>query len=124
VAANCPHATRSHPAASGSSKEKPVKVPTALIGCQVWRTAFDYQVRLTLIARHPDEGYRVDAEPVIDTSFLLCDAAGEWHELEPSTGSQLAFALDLFHEDHHHGRDSQPRRPRSHSRRQLRDLRR
>ncbi|WP_433609214.1 DUF6188 family protein [Dactylosporangium sp. CA-139114] len=28
-----------------------VKVPTALTGCQVWRTAFGYEVRLTLIAR-------------------------------------------------------------------------
>jgi len=79
-----------------SSKEKPVQVPTALIGCQVWRTAFDYQVRLTLIARHPDEGYSVDAELVIDTTFLLRAATGEWHELEPGTGSNLAPALDLF----------------------------
>jgi hypothetical protein len=73
-----------------------VKVPTALIGCQVWRTAFDYQVRLSLIAHDPDEGYRVDAELVIDTSFLLRDATGEWHELEPGTGSKLAPVLDLF----------------------------
>jgi hypothetical protein len=75
-----------------------VKVPTALIGCQVWRTAFDYQVRLTLIARDPDEGYRVDAELVIETPFLLRDANGEWHELDPGTGSRLAPVLDLFME--------------------------
>jgi len=67
-----------------------------LAGCQVWRTAFDYQVRLTLIARHPDEGYRVDAELVIETPFLLCDVSGEWHELDPGTGSRLAPVLDLF----------------------------
>jgi hypothetical protein len=78
------------------SKEKQVKVPTALTGSQVWRTAFDYQVRLTLIAHDPDEGYRVDAELVIETPFLLRDAAGEWHELDPGTGSRLAPALDLF----------------------------
>ncbi len=71
-------------------------MPTALAGCQVWRTAFDYQVRLTLIARHPDEGYRVDAELVIETPFLLCDVSGEWHELDPGTGSRLAPVLDLF----------------------------
>lgn len=78
------------------SKEKRVKVPTALTGCRVERTAFDYQVRLTLIARDPNEGYRVDAELVIETPFLLRDAAGEWHELDPGTGSRLAPALDLF----------------------------
>jgi hypothetical protein len=65
-----------------------VKVPAALTGCEVWRIAFDYQVRLTLIARHPDEGYRVDAELVIETSFVLSDAAGEWHQLDPGTGSR------------------------------------
>lgn len=73
-----------------------MKVPTALTGCQVWRTAFDYQVRLTLIARDPDEGYRVDADLVIETPFLLRDAAGDWHELDPGTGSNLAPVLDLF----------------------------
>lgn len=73
-----------------------MKVPTALTGCQVWRTAFDYQVRLTLIARDPDEGYRVDAELVIETPFLLRDADGGWHELDPGTGSRLAPVLDLF----------------------------
>lgn len=79
-----------------SSKEKRVKSPTALIGCQVWRTAFDYQVRLNLGALHPDEGYRVDAELAIETPFLLRDANGEWHELDPGTGARLAPVLDLF----------------------------
>ncbi len=73
-----------------------MQVPTPLIGCQVWRTSFDYQVRLTLVGRDPDEGYRVDAELVIHTPFLLRDAAGEYHELDPSTGSRLAPVLDLF----------------------------
>jgi len=73
-----------------------VRIPTTLIDCQVWRTAFDYQVRLTLIGRDPDEGYRVDAELVIETPFRLRDAAGEWHELDPGTGSSLAPVLDLF----------------------------
>jgi hypothetical protein len=67
-----------------------------LTGSQVWRTAFDYQVRLTLIARHPDEGCRVDAELVIETPFRLCDASGEWHDLDTGTGSRLAPVLDLF----------------------------
>lgn len=73
-----------------------MKVPIALTGCQVWRTAFDHQVRLTLIARHKDEGYRVEAELIIETPFLLRDATGEWHELAPGTGSSLAPVLDLF----------------------------
>jgi len=73
-----------------------VKVPTALIDCQVGRTSFDYQVRLSLIGRDPDEGYRVDAELVIETPFLLRDANGEWHELDPGTGSSLAPVLNLF----------------------------
>ncbi|WUH99684.1 DUF6188 family protein [Spirillospora sp. NBC_00431] len=73
-----------------------MNIPTALIGCQVWRTAFDHQVRLTLVAHDPDEDHRVDAELVIETSFLLRDAAGERYELDPATGSQLAPVLDLF----------------------------
>jgi hypothetical protein len=75
---------------------EPVKVPTALTGCQVWRTAFDHQIHLTLVARDPDEGYRVDAELVIETPFLLRDATGEWHELDPGTGADLAPVLGLF----------------------------
>jgi uncharacterized protein DUF6188 len=73
-----------------------MKVPTTLIGCRVDRTAFDYQVRLSLVCLDSDEGYRVDAELVIQTPFLLCDPAGEWHELDPGTGSGLAPVLDLF----------------------------
>jgi hypothetical protein len=57
-----------------------VRVPSELVGCQVWRTSFDCQVRLTLGALHHDEGYRVDAELVIEVPFLLRDTAGEWHE--------------------------------------------
>ena len=72
-----------------------MKVPTALAGCRVERTAFDYQVRLSLIALAA-EGYRVDAELVIETPFLLRDGAGEWQELDPGTGSRLAPVLDLF----------------------------
>jgi hypothetical protein len=73
-----------------------MKIPTTLIGCHVDRTAFDYQVRLSFSALDPDNGYRVDAELVIETPFLLCDRAGEWHELDPGTGSSLAPVLDLF----------------------------
>lgn len=67
-----------------------MKVPTALIGCHVDRTAFDYQVRLDFSALDPDEGYRVDAELVIETPFLLRDRDGEWHELDPGTRASLA----------------------------------
>ena len=73
-----------------------MKVPTALIGCQVERMAFDHKVRLMVAAFDPDEGYRVDADLVIETPFLLRDATGEWHELDPGTGSRLAPVLDLF----------------------------
>ncbi|MEU8409502.1 DUF6188 family protein [Micromonospora sp. NPDC048842] len=73
-----------------------MKIPASLIGCHVDRTAFDYQVRLSFSALDPDEGYRVDADLVIETPFLLRDRAGEWHELDPGSGSALAPALDLF----------------------------
>jgi hypothetical protein len=73
-----------------------MKIPTALIGCRVDRTAFDFQVRLDLSALDPNEGYRVVAELVIETPFLLCDTDGTWHELDPGTGINLAPALDLF----------------------------
>jgi hypothetical protein len=73
-----------------------MRIPTTLIGSHIARTAFDYQVRLGFSALDPDEGYRVDAELVIETPFLLCDRDGEWHELDPGTCSALAPALDLF----------------------------
>jgi hypothetical protein len=73
-----------------------LRVPTDLVGCQVWRISFDYQVRLTLVARHPDEGFSVDAELVIEVPFRLRDATGEWHELDPGSGVTLAPALGLF----------------------------
>jgi hypothetical protein len=73
-----------------------LKIPTALIGARVGRTAFDHQVRLSLGALDPDEGYRLDAELVLETPFLFRDAAGEWHELDPGTGVSLAPVLGLF----------------------------
>ncbi|GIJ52347.1 hypothetical protein Val02_92330 [Virgisporangium aliadipatigenens] len=68
-----------------------MRVPTALVGCAVYRTAFDQQVRLLLV----DSG-RVDAELVIETTLMLRDTAGTWHHLEPGTGAALAPVLDLF----------------------------
>lgn len=73
-----------------------MKIPAALIGARVERTSFDYQVRLSFGALDPDEGYRVDAELVLETPFLFRDAAGEWHELNPGTGVSLAPVLALF----------------------------
>ncbi|MEV4413141.1 DUF6188 family protein [Catellatospora sp. NPDC049609] len=77
-----------------------MKVPVELIACRVDRIAFDHQVRISVSGKgHDDEGgspYRVDAELVIETPFLLRDADGEWHELDPGTGSALAPVLDLF----------------------------
>ncbi|MEU1542559.1 DUF6188 family protein [Actinacidiphila glaucinigra] len=73
-----------------------MKAPTALIGGRVDRTSFDHQVRLSVVALDEDEGYRVDAELVLETEFLLRDTAGEWHELDSGTGSKLAPVLDLF----------------------------
>jgi hypothetical protein len=75
---------------------EPVRTPSVLVGCTVWRTSFDYQVRLTLGALHPDEGYRVDAELVVEVPFLVRDTASTWHELDPGIGSALAPVLDLF----------------------------
>jgi hypothetical protein len=71
-------------------------VPVALIGSRVERTSFDQQVRLSLCALDPDEGYRLDAELVVETPFLFRDAAGEWHELDPGTGASLAPVLALY----------------------------
>lgn len=78
------------------SEELRLKVPTALVGCQVHRTAFDYQVRLVIVALDAGGDYRVDAELVIEAPFLLRDVTGEWHELDPGAGSALAPVLDLF----------------------------
>ena len=48
-----------------------MQVPTALIGCQVWRVAFDYQTRLLLVGQNPDGCERVSADLVIETPFVL-----------------------------------------------------
>ncbi|MBA2948699.1 hypothetical protein H1D24_23460 [Streptomyces sp. PSKA28] len=69
---------------------------TALIGCLVERTAFDHQVRLNLSAPAAGGGHGVDAELIVETPFLLRDAGGEWHELEPGSGVNLAPVLGLF----------------------------
>ncbi|MEV6663530.1 DUF6188 family protein [Streptomyces nigra] len=73
-----------------------MKIPAALIGARVECTAFDHQVRLSLGALGPDEGYRLGAELVLETPFLFRDAAGEWYELDPGTGVSLAPVLALF----------------------------
>ena len=74
-----------------------MQVPTALIGCQVWRVAFDYQTRLVLIDQNPDRSSKVEAELVIETPFVLRDTAGKRHELDPNTSrSALAPVIDLF----------------------------
>lgn len=70
--------------------------PAALVGATVNRTAFDWQTRLSLSALDPDEGYRLDAELVIETPFLLRSADGQWHELDPGAGAAQAPVLDLF----------------------------
>lgn len=38
----------------------------------------------------------MDAELVIEVPFLLRDASGEWHELDPGAGATVAPALNLF----------------------------
>jgi hypothetical protein len=67
-----------------------------LINCQAWRTAFDHQVRLTLIGQGLEQEDSVESELVLETPFLLRDADGEPHQLQPGTGSHLAPVLDLF----------------------------
>ena len=73
-----------------------MKRPATLVGAMVNRTAFDWQTRLSLSALDPNEGYRLDAELVIETPFLLRSADGQWHEMDPGTGAAQAPVLDLF----------------------------
>lgn len=74
-----------------------MQIPTALAGCEVWRVAFDAQTRLLLIGQNPDGSRRVKAELVIETPFVLRDAAGKSHELDPNTSrSALAPVIDLL----------------------------
>jgi hypothetical protein len=65
--------------------------PHELVGTQVWRTSFDYQVRLLLVA-HP----RLNAELVVEVPFRLCDSAGVWHLVTPGEPATLGPVLDLF----------------------------
>jgi hypothetical protein len=50
-----------------------MRVPTALFGCHVDRTAFDYRVCLDFSALDPDEAYRVDAELVIEAPLASAE---------------------------------------------------
>ena len=50
-----------------------MKVPAALVGATIERTAFDWQVRLSLATRKPGAGHRFDVELVLETPFLLFD---------------------------------------------------
>jgi Family of unknown function (DUF6188) len=72
-----------------------MKVPTELVGARVERTAFDERVRLSLRCSADGDGYVVDAELAVGTPFLLRDADGRWHELEPGGGTALAPVLGL-----------------------------
>jgi hypothetical protein len=73
------------------------KVPTALIGSGVTSISFDqYQQVQLILTDMTDEDYRINAELVIEATFLLRDGAGNWHELAPGTGSRLSPVLDLL----------------------------
>jgi hypothetical protein len=77
--------------------EVDVKVPTELVGCQVLRTAFDWQVRLLLTGPEPARGQRVSAELVVETPFQLHRAGSPCAVThQPGTGARLAPILDLF----------------------------
>lgn len=73
-----------------------MKVPAALVGAWVHRTAFDRQVRLSFRAGEPGDGWRLDAELVIEADFRLRDAGGRSYGLEPGSGAGLAPVLALF----------------------------
>jgi Family of unknown function (DUF6188) len=74
-----------------------MQIPTALIGCEVWLVAFDYQTRLLLVGQNPDGSTRVSANLVIEKQFVLRDATGNRHELDPNTSrSALAPVIDLL----------------------------
>lgn len=73
-----------------------MRVPTALIGCRVHRTSFDWQVRLGFADPDPGVRRRVDAELVVETGFRWRDAGGVWHDLEPGTRGRLAPVLEVF----------------------------
>ncbi|NBE52521.1 DUF6188 family protein [Streptomyces boluensis] len=73
-----------------------MKVPTALVGARVIRTAFDHQVRISFTDQEPDGRIRLDGELVIETPITLTDAAGAQAILLPGTGTALAPLLGLF----------------------------
>ena len=59
--------------------------------------AFDYQTRLLLVGQNPDGSERVSADLVLETPFVLRDAVGNRHELDPNTSrSALAPVIDLL----------------------------
>lgn len=73
-----------------------MKAPTELVGTRVSRVAFDHQIRLSFNDHTADGRIRVDGELVIETSFILTDAAGRQATLTPESGTALAPLLCLF----------------------------
>jgi hypothetical protein len=74
-----------------------MRIPTALIGCEVRQVALDYQTQILLAGENPDGSTRVSARLITETPFVLRDTAGSRHELDPNTSrSALAPVIDLF----------------------------
>ena len=65
--------------------------PHELVGTQVWRTSFDYQVRLLLVD-HP----RLNAELVVEVPFRLYDTEGVDQLVTPGEPATLTPVLRLF----------------------------
>lgn len=73
-----------------------MKVPAELVGAQVTRTAFDYQVRISFTGYGLDGRVRLDGVLVIETPITVTDASGTQAILTPGTGTALAPLLSLF----------------------------
>lgn len=65
--------------------------PHELVGTQVWRTSFDFQVRLLLVD-HP----RLNAELVVEVPFRLYGTDGVDHLITPGEPATLVPVLRLF----------------------------
>lgn len=70
-----------------------------LIGAEVTRISFDYQVTLLLADVEPSGRPRVEAVLVIGTPFTVAapDSAATPVTIDPNTGGHLATVLDVLH---------------------------
>ncbi len=73
----------------------PTRDLSALVGCDVRRVSFDYQVTL-LLADGPYQYERVNATLTVEAPFRFRGPDAKWHAVQPGQVETLGPVLTLF----------------------------